>query len=63
MAQNQNQGEVAVVPLEELRDYLKGLIPKIPKNKKIPKEDERRIDALLEVYIWASEKAGHKIER
>ena len=44
--------EKKTVNLEELRDYLKTLMPK----SAVSKEDEKAADAILDIFNWASER-------
>lgn len=46
-----------MISLEELKKHLEGLLPKISRGKKVPEEDVKMADALLDVYLWAKKKA------
>ena len=45
------------VTLEELKEYLSGLLPKVGKEKELLEAEQVRIDTLLDVYLWAKEKS------
>jgi len=49
--------EIKMVSLEELKAHLETLVPKLKPNQKPAKDEELRLDALLDIYNWAKEKS------
>ena len=51
------------IKLSELTDYLKGLLPPLDKKSIVntPVEDLKLVDALLDIYLWASKFKGVSI--
>lgn len=45
------------VPLEDLKTHLEGIVTNLKKNGKVSKENERALNAVLDVYLWAKDKS------
>lgn len=46
-----------MVPLEDLKEHLKTLMPKTSKHGKVANEDVRIANALLDIFLWAEKKS------
>lgn len=46
-----------VISIKALQEHLKTLLPTVTNGQKPPEEDQRRIDAILDIYNWCVSQA------
>lgn len=59
MAKDSKKEKVAYISLEDLKAHLKSLMPNLKKGEKIPEVDEKAVNFLLDLYLWAEKGAGN----